>query len=190
MSRNQRLPAKPPQNVSCLAVIGLVLGGGLLISPTILGAFLNQEGYNPDVARRSRVASLNRVQHAYFLEKERLAPRIDLLGLGFGEIGPPTKLENKSGSVYFLHHTEQAVFHYAMPIDKGQSAVGAVFIIPSKAKSLKSSAAKSNKIGMNADLSLQSIVCFTTKSSPSPPPPPVLKGDKPVCAEGTTKGSS
>lgn len=183
MGKNQRPPAKPPQNVSCLAVIGLMLGGGLLVFPPILGAFLNQGRYNPDVARRSVVRSFNNVQKAYFLEKERLAPKINLLGL------IPLEKEKSvyfnEESVYFLHHTEQAVFHYAMPINEGRSAVGAVFIIPSKVKSLKASAAKSNKIDVDVEPPLQSILCFTKKSSPSPPPPPVLKGDKPVCAEGT-----
>ncbi|MGI0484536.1 protein kinase domain-containing protein [Pantanalinema rosaneae CENA516] len=177
--------AKTTSDVSRLAllsILGLMLGGGLLGFSAVSGSFLNQGRYSPDTDRRASVGSMNRTQYAYFLEFGRLAPRLDLLGLR--EMGPP----NKSDSVFSLHYRDQAVFNYAMPIYEGQSVVGAVFIIPSKVKSLKSSG-KNYQADVGVEPPIQSIVCFRTKSSASLPPPPVLKGDEPVCAEGTEKWS-
>lgn len=182
--------AKTTSDVSRLAllsILGFMLGGGLLGFSAVSRSFFNQGGYSPDSERRQWIGSLNRTQYAYFLEKERFAPRIDLLGLG--GMGLP----NKSNSVFSLQYRDQAVFHYGMPLYKstlhkneGLSYVGAVFIIPPQVKSRRSSEARSN---MN-DLPLVSILCRTERASPSPPPPPFLKGDEPVCAEGTYRLNS
>lgn len=191
--------AKTTSDVSRLAllsILGLMLGGGLLAFSAISGSFLNQGGgSSPDAGRGQWIGRLNRTQQAYFLEKGRFAPKIALLGMGLEGSKPPNYERSayfNEKSVYSLHLKDQAVFHYGMPLykapyqERNLSYVGAVFIIPSQVKSRKSLAAASS---IN-EIPLVSILCGTGRASPSPPPPPFLKGDEPVCAEGTYRLNS
>ncbi|MDI9635501.1 type IV pilin-like G/H family protein [Geitlerinema splendidum] len=134
---------------------------------------------------KTQVATLNRFQEFFYLEKDGFANTIDALG-------NPIKTQTEYFN-YSLQVGENAVFTYGMPrIDIYEMASwGFLFWRRSTSRTLKSYVggvfAIAESASENGKLQTVSVLCESAKPGFSKIGKPRLEHDQPICPEGTVQ---
>lgn len=144
-------------------VVGLVVS---FLAAIALPSFFNKSTQAKESVARTDTRSMNRAQQAFNLEKRKFTSNIQELGI---EIIP--------GITDYIYKTQAYV--------SGNNSY-AISTAVSKQSGLKSYIGGVFLVTLNNELTTLAILCESAEPTTTPPSPPILVGQSPQCASGTT----